>query len=99
MGFYINPHGISKELFLERFGEMLEEAPENFDFSSDKLPVCWMHNGDFTVAGIAYCAAEFRNFNKNDGRPKVWFLVSKKHLGELAGLWEGWIEQAQGEDK
>lgn len=100
MGFYVNPPKMSKEVFLEKYGKRITFAPVGHDFEgSDDLPVCWMHNGQFTAVGIAYCESELQAFNRpSDQRPKVWFLVPKKHLGTEAGMWEGWIEEAQKEN-
>lgn len=101
MGFYINPaDGSSKEEFIEKYGKPLFHIPsENFDFvGSDSLPVCWVVNNGFTAACIVYCARELHAFcNPSDTRPKSWFLIKKEHLEEEAGMWKGWIKDAQEE--
>ena len=97
MGFYVNPPSMEKEQFLEKYGERLNCAPnEDFDFSGDFLPVCWIHNGSFSAAGIVYSVRELHAFsNPSDKRPKLWFLVKKEHLEEKAGMYKGWIKEAQ----
>ena len=60
MGFYVNPPSMEKEQFLEKYGERLNFAPnEDFDFSGDFLPVCWIHNGSFSAAGIVFSVGAF----------------------------------------
>jgi hypothetical protein len=98
MGFYINPSNMSKEDFLVIYGTPWVMPTEDFNFNSDVLPVCWMHNGAFTAAGIAYSKKELHAFqNPSDTRNKRWFIVKKKHLGQAAGLCDGWIEEIQKE--
>lgn len=102
MGFYINPaNGDTKEKFLEQYGEPLVFAPnEYFDFSGDSLPVCWISNGMFTAAGIAYNKSELHAFKApSDKRQKLWFLVKKEHLEAKVGLPIGWINEIQSEER
>jgi hypothetical protein len=82
MGFYVNPIGMTKELFLELNGRKMtphEVADYNFSDRSH-LPVCLVTNPGFTAAGIAYDAKERDAFFAPDGRFKVWYLVPVKHL-------------------
>lgn len=80
MGYYIDPPKQSKEDFLKENGIALHGAPRNFDFTSDKLPVCLVDNDYFNAAGIAYCENELAAFSRPDGRQKAWFLVTKEKL-------------------
>lgn len=99
MGFYVNPKNMEKEEFLIKYGTKIGIPSLDFDFSCGSLPVCWVHNGAFTAAGIAYSKRELQAFTlPTDTRPKQWFLVENKHLEEPAGMWKGWIEEAQKEE-
>jgi hypothetical protein len=80
MGYYINPRNCSKEEFLALHGEQLPNTPSEWDFSSYLLPVCLADNGPFTAAGICYDARELEDFARPDGRPKLWYAVSKEAL-------------------
>lgn len=83
MGFYINPHDMTKEEFLVKYGvRMSQEEVANFNFAQeDTLPVVLIDNRAFTAAGIAYDTYERDAFNdKQDPRSKVWFKVSKEDL-------------------
>lgn len=83
MGYYINPNGMSKEQFLAENGKPITER-EALDFwkhpSSDKVPVCWVDNGQFTAAGIAHCLEEAQAFAHPCGRPKQWYMVSRESV-------------------
>lgn len=79
MGYYINPPDMSKEQFLAQHGRRLD-PDESFDFKGDSLPVCWVDNGPFTAAGIAYDQREMDAFKHPDSRTKRWFKVSKEAL-------------------
>ena len=37
--------------------------------------VCVVDNGFFAAAGYAYSNAEFKEFLRDDGRPKTWLIV------------------------
>jgi len=82
MGYYINPENMSKEEFLKKHGKKIVPFDfEPFDFNGDSLPVCLVDNGWMTAAGIGYDRREAEVFlNDSSGRPKTWYLVSKKDL-------------------
>jgi len=48
------------------------------------LPVCFVDNGPFTAAGIAFDSNELAAFaNPSDHRPKLWFIVPIDKLTEV----------------
>lgn len=87
MGFYINPRdGRSKEQWLRDHGRRIsDDIVRSFDFTTDELPVCWVDNGPFTAAGIAFNAYERDAFIHPDSRPKQWFVVRRDRLKEFMG--------------
>lgn len=83
MGMYINPKGVSKEVWLRDNGEMIEGVPAQHKMNG-KTAVCWVHNGGFTAAAICFNAGELAAFsNPSDPRPKKWFWVEDKKLKEF----------------
>lgn len=72
MGIYINPKNITKDEFLEQYGEQIfdsknmkiEDILQTFTLFTDEnnfrdyFLVRWVDNGEFTAAGIAYNAEE-----------------------------------------
>ena len=90
MGYYINPKGETKEEWLRREGREVPETEPLMlkDFVvSDELPVCWVDNGHFTAAAVAYSKGEVRAFQVlGDTRPKIWFMVTKSKLDKSVGL-------------
>lgn len=81
MGLYINPPKGTKEAFLVEHGVRVSpnDVANITDFTGD-LPVCLFDNGLFTAAGIAYFPEELKEFLKEDGRNKQWFLVDREAL-------------------
>lgn len=76
MGKYINPPDTTKEAWLAANGKAVTVAQARAASSSGGKPVCLVHNGAFTAAGIAYDAREFEAFcGPHDTRPKQWYLV------------------------
>jgi hypothetical protein len=82
MGYYINPEHGSKEAWLKEHGEEIRytEFLTAIETHKDKLPVCLVSNPAFSAAGIAYDQREVDAFARDDGRPKKWYVVSKKLL-------------------
>lgn len=86
MGYYINVKDMSKEEFLAFHGGVPSQEPPDFDeeVAKGKLPVCWVHNGAFTAAGICYDKRELEAFNQpDDKRPKLWFSVPREQLEQF----------------
>lgn len=87
MGIYVNPRDVSKEEFLGIYGEMMKEAPDHFmrtnENGKEQYAVCWVDNGWMTAAGICFNENELAAFKCPDQRPKRWFWVDKKRLGEF----------------
>ncbi len=67
MGCYINPSEMTKEKWLEKYGQVTVTpawpAPEG------TIPVCLIDNGPFTAAGICYSEREFKEFAAPDATP------------------------------
>lgn len=84
MGYYINPHDMSKEQWLAEHGERTV-GPQAI--TETHLPVCLVNNGAFNAAGICPNDNEVQAFMYPCGRPKQWFLVSRQALAE-AGFYK-----------
>lgn len=75
MGFYLNPSEQTKEDFLQEHGVKIE-APF-WPTRDDVALVCWIDNGPFAAAGVAYSEAEMKEFNDpSDPRFRIWYLVA-----------------------
>ena len=96
MGIYINPTSGTKETWLEEHNIFrtkhfsqdpnLEELVTKVDYK-DYFPVCLVNNGLFTAAAVGDTPREFDCFKQIDGRPKLWYVVSKEYLmDESSGL-------------
>lgn len=98
MGVYVNPIDMTKEEWLESFGEKLSEAPASIDEHPGSLPVCLVDNGLFTAAGVAYSEVELEVFayRPGDTRPKTWYWVPVKRLLEASNLLH-YLEASDGE--
>lgn len=75
----MNPIGMSKEAWFEK------HAVETIgvEIMDGYHPVCLIDNGYMTAAGIAYCQEEFEEFQREDGRPKNWYLIKDSDLKEV----------------
>jgi hypothetical protein len=80
MGYYINPKSSTKEQWLAQHGQPITLGDAKVHPAGDLVVVCLVDNGPFTAAGICYCDAERDMFVILDGRPKLWFLVSRELL-------------------
>lgn len=78
MGYYINPEEMSKEEWLELFGEPLD--PTDRPCLPQCHAVCLVDNGGFTAAGVAYSEDERKAFARPDGRRKRWYEVQDHYL-------------------
>jgi hypothetical protein len=86
MGFYINPPDMSKEAFLQKYGERLERVPSShIDENARTMVVCLVDNGMFTAAGICDCKQELEAFASPDHRMKYWFAVPLEKLEPYLG--------------
>jgi hypothetical protein len=92
MGVYVNPQDMSKEDWLALHGQILLDPPkweDIEDIEEGKLPVCLVDNGPFKAAGVAFAKRELDEFTRpDDPRPKTWFMVSIKDLGEVSPIAE-----------
>ena len=78
MGTYLNPSdGSSKEQFLKKNGDQLENAPVWENIPKDSMAVCLIENGMFTAAGVADSKSELNSLGEQDGRTKTWYIVPK----------------------
>ncbi len=87
MGQYINPTDRSKEDFLREHGASMtdEQAIAQPHRTSDGYVVCWLNNGAFTAAGIAYDEREKMAFLRGfidgtDPRPHRFYRVPDEHV-------------------
>ncbi len=86
MGCYINPTDMSKEQWLHKHALPPRGTPD--PITETHLPVCWVHNGHFTAAAIAYDARELARFSDwtNDHRPHLWFYAPRELLRTVSDL-------------
>ena len=90
MGIYVNPKGMSKESWLDLYGDVTRNPAQCFEPSNKdqigfkaSLPVCLVNNALFSAAGIAYSKEEMMEFARPDGRQKTWYIVSVEDLLEV----------------
>lgn len=99
MGVYVNQIDMTKEEWLESFGEKLAGPPISIsERPGSLLPVCLVDNGLFTAAGVAYSEVELEVFayRPGDTRPKTWFWAPKEKLLEASNLLH-YLEASDGE--
>lgn len=88
MGYYINPSNMTKEQYLIKHGKPIVTKPTFDQIADCSVLVCLINNGFFTAAGIAFNEAELETFRSPDGRPKLWYLLSKEDA-MAASDWKG----------
>lgn len=88
MGCYINPPNVSKEMFLAAYGRLIEEC--DAEITADEMPVCFIDNGPFTAAGVAFSNSEIKEFQREDGREKTWYMVRFENLKRVSDV-ENWV--------
>lgn len=90
MGYYVNPKGCRKELWLELNGHrVLGKTTDVWEnaVKQGRLPVVLMDNGFFTAAGVCFSKEEYQEFtNPKDSRPKLVFVVDTDKLLEASDL-------------
>lgn len=84
MGCYVNPRGVSKEEFIYTFGCLIDA--NEAAITPTHLPVCLVNNGPFTAAAVGYSQSEIETFQREDGRPKLWFMMKRSDLYEVSDL-------------
>lgn len=91
MGCYINPPDMSKELWLVLHSEETLPAGEPGPITPTHVPVCWVDNGDFSAAAVAYSPAEVERFSHpspDDHRLRGWFQVPRAAVRTVSNLAE-----------
>lgn len=92
MGFYVNPENQTKEAWLILHGQMVTTPTKVPEDTTTKAYVCWVDNGPFTAAGIAFSDREIEVFSApddmapDDMRPKNWFEVPKDDLYSVSNI-------------
>lgn len=90
MGYYIQ----TKEN-LHKADQLLCAYPEikdvtgttfSFDASGATVLVCVVENGFFDAAVVCYCGEEYKEFKRNDGRPKRWLVLPRALAIKLCPL-------------
>jgi len=91
MGCYVNPKDMSKEEWLNGFGERVNDVDYDEAVKMGCLPVVLLDNGIFTAAGVAYSKQEADEFTApDDRRPKTFYHVRRELLYDVSDLkhWE-----------
>lgn len=83
MGCYINPNGRSKEEWLSVFA-MPVDGPD-VEIEKTEVLICWLDNGAFTAAGVAFDKKEKEDFvNGYDGRKYQWFKAPIEEVRKVS---------------
>ncbi|KKL79331.1 hypothetical protein LCGC14_2015960 [marine sediment metagenome] len=75
MGYYINPRDCTKEEWLDKYGEHINEPLWPPD--SKEVFVCLVQNPGFSAAAVVYDEREFKEFqpSSHDTRPRKWYVL------------------------
>lgn len=97
MGYYINPKNQSKEDFLLNVGMIVPpHVVRDYKYPLQKggsVPVVLVGNDGFTAAGVLVDINEVERFmDREDDRPKLYFLVPIDELNVHAGLPSGFAD-------
>lgn len=83
MGLYLNPSKDKMAWLLENGKPFDLDAQSFTDPKTDSVTVCLVDNGGFMAAAVADTQREFDAFNRDDGRPKMWFTVELAKIAEF----------------
>lgn len=93
MGCYVNPQGMSKEVWLGMHGVYVGLTPPVWGEMPGCLPVCLIDNGPFTAAGVAYSVRELGDFSRpDDSRLKRWYWAEIDKLREVASGLDSYLK-------
>lgn len=86
MGYYINKVG-GKDLPAKgKAIQIIADGGTRVDNEFQENLICVVDNGFFEAAAYCYSLEEFNEFNKNDGRSKIWVTHPKaKELSDYKG--------------
>lgn len=96
MGLYLEPQDGKKE-WLEANGhrETATMGFSNIDYNNtpeDQVLICLVDNGMFYAAAVAFSEDEFKAFDAPDGRPKLWYYVSKEKAKMVSPMWNTYMK-------
>ncbi len=88
MGIYINPKNESKESWANRLAlSKTKTVNPRLPVNEDEVLLCLVDNRIFTALAVMYSQSELEAFNDPlDGRPKVWYTVSKSDLKSVLSV-------------
>ena len=107
MGIYINPPNLSKEEFLEQYGEILsfdEWRKIQYPIANlNAVPVVYIDNGSFSALGVAYNRGEQEaiayEVAHGDTRPKIFATVPASAISAQGGLHPEWFTSLDSVEK
>lgn len=95
MGCYMNGFGESNtnkiDVLVNKYNAKIPLNPEYADPDSGKITVCVISNGLFDAVGVAY---DEKEFNRLDGRSKVWLLIDRAVVEQFSALAE-YLEEVE----
>lgn len=83
MSYYILPEGCTKEQWLLQHGLPLKTTTTYDQMPEGTIAVVLINNGMITRLQVCYSKGEFELLRQNDGRQKLWFLVTIYQVREL----------------